>query len=158
MDAASARRASIPTMRSNYKQCMKCGKLVSRAAYACRRCGKRQRIRPRTMMLVLSCFVIAGMFAVASASALLAQRAPGISRAAALGLAGAYGAFVGRAHVDAIAEPTPARLQKSVGAGIMGLMPLEAGLLAGSGSVVPAAGVAALFPLARKMAKRRKVT
>ena len=71
---------------------------------------------------------------VASASALLSQRAPKVARVAALGLAGAYGAFVGRAHVDAIADPTPARLQKSVGAGIMGLMPLEAGLLAGSGS------------------------
>ncbi len=101
---------------------------------------------------------LAGTVAVASASALLSQRAPKLARVAALGLAGAYGAFVGRAHVDAIEDPTPARLQKSVGAGIMGLMPLEAGLLAGSGSVLPAAGVAALFPLARKMSKRRKVT
>jgi ribosomal protein L40E len=70
MDTASARRASFPT-GTNYKQCMKCGKLVSRAAFACRRCGKRQRIRPRTMMLVLSVVLIAGMFAVATASALL---------------------------------------------------------------------------------------
>jgi len=101
---------------------------------------------------------LAGTAAVASASALLAQRGPKLSRVAAVALAGTYGAFVGRAHVDAIAEPTPARLQKSVGAGIMGLMPLEAGLLAGSGSLAPAAGVAALFPLARKLAKRRKVT
>jgi len=100
---------------------------------------------------------LAGTAVVASAGALLA-RGPKVSKAAAIGLVGAYGAFVGRAHVDAIAEPTPARLQKSVGAGIMGLMPLEAGLLAGSGSLGPAAGVAALFPLARKMAKRRKVT
>ena len=58
-------------MGTNYKQCLKCGKLVSRAAFVCRRCGKRQRIRPRTMLLVLSCFLIAGMFAMASASALL---------------------------------------------------------------------------------------
>jgi 4-hydroxybenzoate polyprenyltransferase len=101
---------------------------------------------------------LAGTAAVAGVSALLAQRAPKAARVAAVGLAGAYGAFVGRAHVDAIEDPTPARLQKSVGAGIMGLMPLEAGLLAGTGSMVPAAGVAALFPLARKMAKRRKVT
>ena len=52
-------------------------------------------------------------------------------------------------------RPSPARLQKAVGAGIMGLIPLEAGLLAGAGSVVPAAGVAALWPLARRAAKRR---
>src|SRR5690349_9556087 len=101
---------------------------------------------------------LAGTAAVAAASALLAGRAPKAARMAALGLAGTYGTVVGRAHVDAIEQPTPARLQKSVGAGIMGLMPLEAGLLAGSGSLGPAAGVAALFPLARKLSRRRKVT
>ena len=68
--ASSVRRAPYP-VRSNHKQCMKCGKLVSRAAFACRRCGKRQRIRPRTMLLVLSGCLLVGMFAVASASALL---------------------------------------------------------------------------------------
>jgi ribosomal protein L40E len=68
--APSVRRASFP-VRSNHKQCMKCGKLVSRAAFACRRCGKRQRIRPRTMLLVFSGCLIAGMFAIATASALL---------------------------------------------------------------------------------------
>jgi hypothetical protein len=50
---------------------MKCGKLVSRAAFACRRCGKRQRIRPRTMLLVFAGCLLVGMFAIASASALL---------------------------------------------------------------------------------------
>jgi hypothetical protein len=68
--APSVRRAPLP-VRSTHKQCMKCGKLVSRAAFACRRCGKRQRIRPRTMLLVLSGCLLAGMFAIASASALL---------------------------------------------------------------------------------------
>jgi ribosomal protein L40E len=68
--APSVRRAAFP-VRSNHKQCMKCGKLVSRAAFACRRCGKRQRIRPRTMLLVLSGCLLVGMFAIASASALL---------------------------------------------------------------------------------------
>lgn len=69
MNTASG-RAPFPT-RTNFRQCIKCGKLVSRAAFACRRCGKRQRIRPRTMVLVLSGCLLAGMFAVASASALL---------------------------------------------------------------------------------------
>ena len=36
----------------------------------------------------------------------------------------------------------------------MGLIPLEAGLLAGAGSLVPAAGVAALWPIARRAAKK----
>jgi 4-hydroxybenzoate polyprenyltransferase len=96
--------------------------------------------------------------AVVGVSALLARRAPKVARVAALGALGVYGAVVGRAQAEAMADPSPAKMQKAVGAGIMGLMPLEAGLLAGSGSVVPAAGVAALFPLARKLAKRRKVT
>ena len=70
MNPASARRAPYP-VRTAHKQCMKCGKLLSRAAFACRRCGKRQRIRPRTMVLVASGCLLIGMFAIASASALL---------------------------------------------------------------------------------------
>jgi len=46
---------------------------VSRAAYACRRCGKSQRVRPRTILLCLATGSIAGMFAVAGASAILPQ-------------------------------------------------------------------------------------
>jgi hypothetical protein len=70
MNPASTRRAPLPA-RSSYKPCAKCGKLISRAAFACRRCGKRQRMRPRTMLLALSLCLVGGMFAVASASALL---------------------------------------------------------------------------------------
>jgi 4-hydroxybenzoate polyprenyltransferase len=65
---------------------------------------------------------------------------------------------VGRAHADAARDPSPARLQRAVGAGILGLIPLEAGLLAGTGSVVPAAGVATLWPLARRASRKRAVT
>jgi predicted nucleic acid-binding Zn ribbon protein len=67
MYTASARPAPYPVSAS-HKECTKCGKLVSRAEYACRRCGKRQRIRPRTMLLVLSVCLMVGMFAVASSS------------------------------------------------------------------------------------------
>ena len=96
---------------------------------------------------------LAATVAVAAGAALVSKR-----RGVALGLIGAYAATVGRAHVDAIRDPSPARLQKAVGAGIMGLIPLEAGLLAGAGSFAPAAGVAALWPLARRASKRRAVT
>jgi 4-hydroxybenzoate polyprenyltransferase len=41
---------------------------------------------------------------------------------------------------------------------VLGLMPLEAGLLAGAGALVPAGGVAALWPVARTLARRRSVT
>ena len=70
MNTASVRRAPYP-LSGNHKQCAKCGKLVSRDAFVCRRCGKKQRMRPRTMLLVLSGCLVAAMFAVASASALL---------------------------------------------------------------------------------------
>ena len=96
--------------------------------------------------------------ALAAAGALLSRRAPRRGRAAALGLVGAYAAIVGRAHADAVADPSPARMQRAVGAGILGLILLEAGLLAGSGAIVPAAGVATLWPIARKAAKKRVVT
>src|SRR4029079_18960543 len=74
MNTASARRAPLPV--GSHKQCMKCGKLISRAAFACRRCGKRQRIRPRMMLLALTACLLGGMFAVASASALLTPAHP----------------------------------------------------------------------------------
>jgi 4-hydroxybenzoate polyprenyltransferase len=101
---------------------------------------------------------LAATAVVAGAGALLSRRAPRAGRIAALGLVGAYAAVVGRAHADAARDPSPARLQRAVGAGILGLIPLEAGLLAGAGSLVPAAGVAALWPLARRASKRRAVT
>lgn len=82
----------------------------------------------------------------------------GLRRAAALGLLGAYAAAVGRAHADAARDPSPERLQRAVGVGVLGLMPLEAGLLAGAGALIPAGGVAALWPLARSLARRRSVT
>jgi hypothetical protein len=59
------------------RRCGKCGKLVSRSAYVCRRCGKAQRIQPRTFLLLLAAVLLIGMFAVASAGVLLPQAHPG---------------------------------------------------------------------------------
>jgi hypothetical protein len=74
--AAAARRVPYP-VREDHKQCAKCGKVVARRAYACRRCGKRLRVRPRAVLLVLSVFLLVGMFAFASASVLLSSRSDG---------------------------------------------------------------------------------
>ncbi len=101
---------------------------------------------------------LAATVAVAVAGAVVSRRAPRVGRVVALGLVGAYAAIVGRAHADAAADPSPARMQRAVGAGVLGLIPLEASLLAGAGAVVPAAGVAALWPLARQAARKRAVT
>jgi hypothetical protein len=99
----------------------------------------------------------AGVAAVAGA--LAARRNGSAPRTlAAAGLVGAYACAVGRAHADAARDPSPERLQRAVGTSVLGLMPLEAGLLAGAGALVPAVGVAALWPLARTLARRRSVT
>ena len=101
---------------------------------------------------------LAATAVVATAGALLSRGQPALRRVAALGLVGAYAAVVGRAQAEAVQDPSPARLQRAVGAGILGLIPLEAGLLAGAGALAPAVGVAALWPVARKLSRKRAVT
>lgn len=68
MSVALARQPPYP-VRVQQRRCGKCGKLVSRAAYACRRCGKSQRIRPKTMLLLASIGLMAAMFTFAILSA-----------------------------------------------------------------------------------------
>jgi UbiA prenyltransferase family len=86
------------------------------------------------------------------------RRGSAVRTITAAGLVGAYAGAVGGAHVDAARDPSPERLQRAVGASVLGLMPLEAGLLAGAGALAPAGAVAALWPLARSLARRRSVT
>jgi UbiA prenyltransferase family len=76
------------------------------------------------------------------------------------GLLAAYAAAMGRAGVQAAQNPSPARLQRLVGTGVMGLMPLEGALLASPRlrRTTTGAAVAALWPLARSLARRRAVT
>jgi hypothetical protein len=77
MSSAAIDRRAPYEVRAHHKRCGKCGKLVARAAFQCRRCGTRQRIKPRTILLVLSVCLVGGMFAVAGGSGLMAQsRAP----------------------------------------------------------------------------------
>jgi len=103
---------------------------------------------------------LAATAAVAAVAGAMAVRRGGsrLGMAAAAGLVGAYATAVGSAHADAARDPSPERLQRAVGTSVLGLIPLEAGLLAGAGALVPAGGVAALWPLARTLARRRSVT
>ncbi len=107
---------------------------------------------------------LAATTAVTGAAAALARGRlrPGRTRrlrlAAAGGLLGLYAGSIARAGSRAVAEPSPARLQQLVGTGVLGLMPLEAGLLAAAGPVPAAAAVAGAWPLARRLARRRSVT
>lgn len=103
---------------------------------------------------------LAATAAVAAAAAGTALRCGGsrLGLLGAGGLIGAYAAAVGGAHADAARDPSPQRLQRAVGVSVLGLMPLEAGLLAGSGAALPAGAVAALWPFARSLARRRSIT
>jgi 4-hydroxybenzoate polyprenyltransferase len=99
----------------------------------------------------------AGVALLAGALAARASRST-VGAVAAAGLVGAYATAVGGAHAEAARDPTPERLQRAVGTSVLGLMPLEAGLLAGANAPAAAGGVAALWPLARSLARRRSVT
>lgn len=75
MSVALAREVPYP-VRAAQRRCGKCGKLVSRSAYACRRCGKAQRVRPRIILLGLAGFLMVAMFAVAGVGALRGPTRP----------------------------------------------------------------------------------
>jgi 4-hydroxybenzoate polyprenyltransferase len=118
----------------------------------------RREVEGGTAADATRALVATGAVAVASAALSVARARGWAGRTAALGLVGAYAAVVGRAHAEAIADPSPERLQRAVGTGILGLIPLEAGLLAGAGAPAQAAAVATLWPVARKLARKRAVT
>ncbi len=69
-----------------------------------------------------------------------------------------YGCAMARAGVAALRRPSPARLQRLVGTGVLANMPLQAALLAGRGRRVPAAALVAAWPVARWAARRTAVT
>lgn len=100
---------------------------------------------------------LAATAGVAGATACLAAR--GSRRASRLAAAfvplSVYAASAGGAQFDAVRDPSPSRLQRAVGAGILGMMPLQSALTAAGGprGYGPAAAVLAAFPLARKLSK-----
>jgi len=82
----------------------------------------------------------------------------GLCRLAAVGLLGLYAGTLGKAGLAAVRKPDAKALQRFVGAGVLGLMPLEAALMAGRGRISGAAAIAAGWVLARGLARRRSVT
>jgi hypothetical protein len=73
-------------------------------------------------------------------------------------LLAAYAGAMARAGLRAERDPSPARLQQVVGTGVLGFMPLEGALLCGLRRTATGAAVAALWPVARHLARRRSVT
>jgi hypothetical protein len=57
---------------AGHRRCARCGKVVSRRALQCRRCGKQQRVNPRSALLAVAGLFLIGLFGVATAN----QRLP----------------------------------------------------------------------------------
>lgn len=86
-------------------------------------------------------------------------RPSGVARLGAAGaLLVAYTTSLVKAEVAAVRDPSPAHLQRVVGTGVLGLMPLQAGMVASAGPAPAALAVAGAWPLARRMARKRSVT
>ncbi|OQR62733.1 hypothetical protein B6E66_18685 [Streptomyces maremycinicus] len=95
----------------------------------------------------------------AGAGAGTAYRSPAPLAAA---LAAAYATTTTRAYLHASLNPSPPLTQQAVGAGIRATIPLQAALIARSGSTATATATAlltaALAPVARRLARRVSIT
>ncbi|KPI30788.1 UbiA prenyltransferase [Actinobacteria bacterium OK074] len=74
----------------------------------------------------------------------------GLTAAGALAYLGTYGT----AQVRAAREPSARNVRQAVGAGILGLMPLQAALTARGGAPAAATALGLFHPLARRLARR----
>jgi hypothetical protein len=71
-----------------------------------------------------------------------------------LAFVGAYAWLVGRAQGKAALRPDPATVREAVGASILGIVPLQAALTVERGTPTTVVMLAALHPLARRLARR----
>lgn len=70
----------------------------------------------------------------------------------------AHAALQARDGVRAVAEPTPGHLQRLVGTGVLGMLPQQSALALSRGHRAVGGVLAALWPVARRLARRRSVT
>ena len=94
----------------------------------------------------------------AAAGGFAARRSGPFRRAGTAGLLAAYVSSIGAAARRATREPTAANVQRVVGAGILGLLPLQAALLVASKGTDAAVAVTSVWPVACNMSRRRAVT
>lgn len=89
-------------------------------------------------------------------SAVTAGVSPSTAARAVVVAAGAlaYLGSYGTAQARAVREPSGENVRRAVGAGILGLMPLQAALTARSGATAAAAALGVVHPLARRLARR----
>ncbi|GLW66333.1 transferase [Actinomadura rubrobrunea] len=94
------------------------------------------------------------------ALAQIAGRGPGgaetsrVARGVATGLLGAYAAAVGGPQAAAVREPSAERIRRAVGAGILGLIPLQAALTAARGHPLAGLALVPAHPLARRLTRK----
>jgi hypothetical protein len=69
-------------------------------------------------------------------------------------LLGTYAVTTGGAQYDAVRDPAAPKIRRAVGAGIHGMIPLQAGLIARTGAWRSALAVAAAFPIARALSRK----
>jgi hypothetical protein len=94
--------------RNTHRRCERCGKVVSRRAIVCRRCGKKQRINPRSALLGTAGLFLVALFAVATVSQ---RRLPfGLGRARANASTETWSPYVVAARDPAHAMLTAAEL------------------------------------------------
>jgi hypothetical protein len=104
--------------------------------------GSRKRV-PQTTLAITA--------AVGAGAMALARPAHRIAAAA---LVAQYARQFGGSQVRAVRDPGAATVRKAVGAGILGLLPLQGSLLAGMGAPFVALPIAAAGPLARRLARK----
>jgi tRNA_anti-like len=75
MDALALPSTTRLAQKGNHRRCARCGKVVSSRALICRRCGKKQRVNPRTMLLLLSAVFLLLLFGFATVT----QKVPFLS-------------------------------------------------------------------------------
>lgn len=97
---------------------------------------------------------LAGTAAVTVLAVVTAAGGGAAGRPTAAALLAGYAAAAGRGQLAAANDPRPATVQRAVGAGILALIPLQAGLLAAAGSARLGRGLAALWPVARRLSRR----
>jgi len=97
--------------------------------------------------------VVAGTVATATAVACAEDDRSLAPRVARTLLAAVYAATVGRAQAAAFSSPDGATVRAATGAGIRGMIPLQAALAARSGALGAAAGILVAGPVARVASK-----
>jgi hypothetical protein len=97
---------------------------------------------------------LAGTAAVALSAAVPAWRGRGPAAAVPGALAAWYAAGYGAAQARVAADPSAAKVRAAVGAGITGLPPLQGALAASAGAPAAGVAVAAIAPLARRLARK----